>query len=107
MALAHHQLGGCYLTLAQPADAERAFERTLALNSRFLAARFDLGIAQIQLGRFQDAVGNFEQILRETPSDYESLNYLGIALSGAGNDEQAMEALRRSIAVQPAFGEAH
>jgi arylsulfatase A-like enzyme/tetratricopeptide (TPR) repeat protein len=107
MALAHHQLGGCYLVLGRPADATREFERALALNPQFVAARFNLGVAWIQEGRFQEAARDFEQILRENPNDYESLNYLGMALSGAGNDLQAMQALRRATAAQPSFGEAH
>jgi len=107
IALAHHQLAGCFVALSRPADAIREFERALALNPRFLSARFDLGLAQIQLQLYEEAAANFQQILREMPADYENLNYLGIALSGAGKDDQAMQALQRSIAMQPAFGEAH
>ena len=75
-----------FLASRRPADAIREFERALAFNSRFLEARFDLGLAQIQLERFHEAVSNFQQILREIPDDYENLNYLGVALSGAGKD---------------------
>ena len=107
ITLAHHQLGGCYLALQRPADAAREFERAVASNPGFSAARFDLGIAQIQLARFQEAVVNFQRVLHETPKDYESLNYLAIALSGAGKDDDAMRALRNAIAVKPDFAEAY
>ena len=107
IALAHHQRGMCYLALGHSSKAADEFERTLQLNSQFLAAWFDLGIARLQMRRFQGSLTCFQHVLRASPNDFEALYYMAVALSEMGLDKQAKDSFRRSIAIQPAFGEAY
>src|SRR5262249_31339026 len=52
IALAHHQLGTCYLRQERNREAAAEFWRATELNPRMSAAWFDLGLAQAALRDF-------------------------------------------------------
>jgi tetratricopeptide (TPR) repeat protein len=69
--------------------------------------RFNLGMAQAQLGRFSDALQTFEEADRfDTPAVSRWTWLLGAGLSYLlmGRDEEALPWLQRSLAVTPGTG---
>ena len=67
---------------------------------------YDCAVALIQQGRFPVAAGVLENLLAESPRNVKALNLLGIALSAAGNLEEANRRLRQALEVDPGFAPA-
>jgi tetratricopeptide (TPR) repeat protein len=73
-------------------------------------ALYHIGLAQINLGRFEDALANFKQADRfDTPQVSRWTWLLGAGWANAlmGNNEEAVPWLQRSIAITPASGRTH
>jgi tetratricopeptide (TPR) repeat protein len=71
---------------------------------------YNLGLVQIKLGRFEDALATFTQADRyDTPevSRWTWLLGAGWACMLVGRDEDALPWLQRSIAITPATGRSH
>lgn len=87
-----------------------ACARALSLNPWDGAALFQLGLTQIQLGRFEDALATFERADRfDTPavSRWTWLLGAGWADIVLNRNEDAIGWLQRSIAITPGTGRAH
>jgi tetratricopeptide (TPR) repeat protein len=73
-------------------------------------ALYNLGLAQIQLGRFEDALATFRQADKfDTPqvSRWTWLLGAGIACALLDRNEEALSWLQRSIAITPGTGRSH
>lgn len=84
-----------------------ACARTLAFDPWNGLALYHMGVAHIQLGRFEDAVATFKQADRyDTPQVSRWTWLLGVGWSYVmmGRDEEALPWLERSIAITPASG---
>ena len=74
------------------------------------SALYQLGLTQIQLGRFEDALTTFRQADRfDTPEVSRWTWLLGVGWANLllGRDEEAVEWLQRSIAITPASGRSY
>jgi DNA-binding winged helix-turn-helix (wHTH) protein/tetratricopeptide (TPR) repeat protein len=97
--------------------ATNHFVETLPACTRILSfdpwngqALYNIGLAQINLGRFEDALAAFKQADRfDTPqvSRWTWLLGAGWANMLIGNPEDAVQWLERSIAITPASGRSH
>lgn len=88
-------------------DSLVACGRALNLNPWDGTALFHLGLTQLQLGRFADALATFEQADRFDTPDVSRWTWLlgaGWADVLLGRDEDAIGWLQRSIAITPASG---
>jgi tetratricopeptide (TPR) repeat protein len=84
-----------------------ACARTLSFDPWNGLALYHMGVAHIQLGRFEDAVATFKQADRyDTPQVSRWTWLLGVGWSYVmmGRDEEALPWLERSIAITPASG---
>jgi tetratricopeptide (TPR) repeat protein len=98
-------------------NATNQFVESLVICARALSfdpwdglALFHIGLGQIQLGRFEDALATFTQADRfDTPevSRWTWLLGAGWANLLMGRDEDAVRWLQRSIAITPASGRSH
>lgn len=87
-----------------------ACARVLSFDPWNGSALYQMGLTQIQLGRFEDALATFKQADRfDTPvvSRWTWLLGIGWANLLLGNDEEAVPWLERSIAITPASGRPH
>ncbi|MGV1792358.1 tetratricopeptide repeat protein [Rhizobium sp. A37_96] len=87
-----------------------ACARALSFNPWDGTALFHLGLTQIQLGRFEDALATFEQADRFDTPDVSRWTWLlgaGWADVLLNRNEDAVRWLRRSIAITPGTGRAH
>jgi len=74
------------------------------------SALYLIGLGQIYLGRFEDALATFQQADRyDTPpaSRWTWLLGAGLAILAKGQGEEALPWLQRSIAITPATGRSH
>ena len=52
-------------------------------------------------GKFDDALGSFEQALLLNQNDPDLWNYKGIALRSLGRYEESMECFNKSLEIEP------
>jgi DNA-binding winged helix-turn-helix (wHTH) protein/tetratricopeptide (TPR) repeat protein len=84
-----------------------ACARTLAFDPWNGMALYHIGLSQLPLGRFEDALATFKQADRfDTPlvSRWTWLLGAGVSYLMMGRDEEALPWLERSIAITPASG---
>lgn len=60
-----------------------------------------------QAGRLAEAVSRYQQLLLTRPKHPVALCYLGVALGQTGRLEEAVEHLKKALAIQPDFFDAH
>jgi DNA-binding winged helix-turn-helix (wHTH) protein/tetratricopeptide (TPR) repeat protein/TolB-like protein len=95
-------------------NATNEFAESLVVCARTLnfdpwngLALYHIGVAQLQLGRFEDALATFKQADRfDTPAVSRWTWLLGVGWSYVmmGRDQEALPWLERSIAITPASG---
>lgn len=78
-----------------------------AKSPRKLRPRINLGLAFQQAGRFEDAIGQYEESLRLEPSQPLVLTNLGNVYRRLGDLEKACALLEEVVALRPAAPEAH
>ncbi|MGQ9661215.1 MAG: sulfatase-like hydrolase/transferase [Kiritimatiellia bacterium] len=63
--------------------------------------RLDLGLALVRLGRKDEAIMQFKQILSADPNNFQAHNNLGAIYTERGDYEPALEHLRKAVALAP------
>ena len=98
----HNDLGVAYQARGDVELAIREYRRALAQDPDFIRAWTNLGNANLELGRTDEAIAAYEQALRIAPADPEVLNNLGWALHDQPQSLARAEALiRRALAQNP------
>jgi Flp pilus assembly protein TadD len=103
----HCKIGEVYLKMERYSDAESAFHRAADLDQQSAAAQYGLGRALFGLERFPescDALLNSLQISFEQPHAHF---ILGVALAHQGMGEQAVAALKTSLAQRSQHADTH
>lgn len=65
------------------------------------AANLSAAHADVEAGRFVQAIPVYERILREDPHNLEALIHLGVSLASTGRVEQGLTTLDRALAMAP------
>jgi tetratricopeptide (TPR) repeat protein len=65
-----------------------------------------LGLALVQLGRPQEAIGHYEQAVRLKPDFAEAHYNWGVALEQAGRVQEAIGHYEQSLRIKPDFAKA-
>ncbi len=99
-----HYARAFFLSYGRPDEAIEEAERALALNPSFLATYIALASANLSAGHAEKAVQDVETALRLSPRDplaYAFLRTKGLGLFALGRYDEAAEAYRESLAVNP------
>lgn len=111
-----HEQPSAYQCFARACEAEEAgnlelaeifYERCLALEESFAAARTNLGNIHCRRGNRVAARKSYEAALEFEPEQAEARYNLGNLLDDAGETEQAIAELRRVVTRTPEFADAH
>jgi len=94
------QLGEYYLRAGQQAQAIAIFQKLCAERPDNLDALRELGNAQLQAGRFNDAVDTFRGYLRRSPDPGVEVS-LARLLSWSGNSEEARSLYEQVLRADP------
>jgi len=109
-AEAQYGLGSVYLNQNKYAEARASFERVLKLTPGpgiKLSAWNNLGIIAMREDRTSEAVGYFQEALRQSPDYWIALENLGNAYRQQKRWDDARAALERAVAIRPADPEAN
>jgi len=67
----------------------------------------NLGLALVQLGKVQEAIGQYEQALRIKPDYAEAHNNLGVILTRQGRLPEAISQLEQALGLAPDLADTH
>jgi len=56
-------------------------------------------------GRFEEAADLYRQVLREDPTRYEALYFLGMGFAQGGRLDEALKIMEEALAIEPSFAE--
>jgi len=93
--LIHMRLGMVLWKLGDCAAALDAFERSVAGGSNSAEAYYNLGSAELELGKFDDAIRNAREALRLSPGFSEALTLCAAALAATGAVEAGVRLLHK------------
>ncbi len=93
----HRNLGIAFYKTGMLDEAEREFRRVVELRPSDLPARFVLGLVHLRLGRWDDAVGDFEIAAHARHAAPALFHNLAFALERRGEYEKARAALQEAI----------
>jgi tetratricopeptide (TPR) repeat protein len=107
-ASAHYNLGLIHQQRGELDAARERFERAIQIDAEEIDAHYQLGRIALQQKRFADAVKNFEQVVSRNPahSQHEIWREVGTTYLGAGQFEDARDALERFLEQRPSDPEA-
>lgn len=61
----------------------------------------------LDAGSYQQAIAAYQAVLKRDPQNVEAITHLGVILSIAGHDGNALEAFDKAIALDPAYAHAY
>ena len=102
----NENLRGLALLMSGQAKASlAAFDKALALQPHLVEARFNRGIAQLQLGNHAAASAEFENVVKneETRLRASAAYHNALALDRAGKAKEAEAWLDRAVAIDPSL----
>src|SRR5712692_4444215 len=98
--------GHVYRVAGLPEEAIRSFERAVRMSPvdpRLNGTFHGIGMALIELGRFDEAIVVGKKALRQNPSYVATYRCLASAFAHLGRDAEAHDAAARVLEIEPAF----
>ena len=100
-AAMHNAVGTIRGRQGDMAGAAEDFGKAIEANPDDLSARHNLGLALLELGRYDEAAEQFQHAVVRHPRYYEAWLGLGRAHAGAGRDAAALEACSAIVNMEP------
>lgn len=97
---------GDWLEETDPAAAEEAYRRAIAIDPSFAEAHVNLGRLLHAAGAVHDALECYERALALDPEDATTMFNIGVAHDDLRNDDAAIEAYSRAVEIAPRFADA-
>ena len=87
-------------------DSVALFSRAVAVTGPNFKARFCLGTAFFEKGRYGEAVSEWEKAREIEPWKAEPLNNMGVAFRAMGRKDEALRAFREALRISPDYPQA-
>ncbi len=97
----HEELGTEYWKMNKIEEAEAEFKRELEIDPHSMLATYKLGSLLVEGAKPVEGKPLIEAALRQDPNLKEAYYYLARAYMQLGNDSEALDALKKAIAVNP------
>jgi tetratricopeptide (TPR) repeat protein len=95
----HEQLGTEFWKLNKMEEAEAEYKRELAIDPHSLLATYKLGSLLVENAKPEEGKPLIEAALRQDPNLKEAYYYLGRAHMQLGNENDALEALKKAVTI--------
>lgn len=106
-AMPHLNLGNALVRRGALAEAERAFNDVLSINSLDSRAINGLAVVFFRQERFEEASRLFRVLTEEKPNEPYFQNNLGVALMRQGKLAEAETCFQAALRLLPGFADAH
>jgi len=106
-AVGEYNLGYVLEQVGRTEEAERQYERALALNPGLASAQTNLGTALAARGRFAEAAAHLAEAVRLEPGDAAARNNLGALLLQQRQLDAAAVQFRLALELNPDHADAH
>lgn len=105
----HNALGVLLLDLRKPAEAQAEFQKAVELDPSYAEAHHNLGLSFAEQGHYEQAIVAYRKALSQPIYPTPEVGYynLGRAYAQVGKPQEAEEALRTAIQLQPKLGAAY
>ena len=100
-AFRNNTLGVAYMNQQKFAEAQKYFEKALALDAKFAIARLNLGISLLSQQKLDAARAALEQAAQESPQDPYAWYNLGLVYKDTSEPEKGIEAFQHVAALSP------
>jgi tetratricopeptide (TPR) repeat protein len=100
-AMALQNLGACLRNLNHYAAAESVARRSVVLSNNNPFCRSNLGVSQIGLRKFADALITLKSVVDDLPTSGTSWHNYGLVLYMTGRLSEALEAFDKSLSFDP------
>ncbi|MGH7982455.1 MAG: tetratricopeptide repeat protein [Candidatus Udaeobacter sp.] len=92
-------------------NSETLWSHAIAVNSEkstvYPVVRMNLGIALLKKGRADEAIAQFQAVLKDRPNDASAYDNIGTALLGKGDSQSAIAAYQKALSIQSRYPSAH
>jgi protein O-mannosyl-transferase len=92
---------------AMYSDIETLFQTTLERNPSCWMAHNNLGVARLQKGQVDEAIGHYQKAVAIKPDYAEAYRNLGNAFLQKGQVDQAMAHFQKAFEISPDYADAH
>lgn len=99
----HNALGCAFRLTGNNNEAQANFEKAVLLDPKFIPARRNLAIMQIDNRELEDAILNLETALEDNPNQADVYNYLGIAHAFMSRPDEAEKLFLKSISIDETY----
>jgi tetratricopeptide (TPR) repeat protein len=99
------QLGSLYIEYASYPDAIPVLERALQIDARSEQARNNLAFALDAMGRSDEAIGWWQEIINEDPQNVRVRQLMGVSFAKRGMWQPAIEQFQAAVRIDPRFAE--
>ena len=96
-AYLRNNLAFSYMLEHRWSDSEAELHNALALSTTFDRARMNLGVTLGRMGRYDEALGQFRQVVPEAAAHYN----LGLVYHANHADDEAIESLGKALSLAP------
>jgi len=103
----HSSLGHAHFHEYEWADAEREFQRSIALNPNYSSAHFYYANYLVAMGRHEEAVAEAKKALALDPVSLTAQTNVAITYYRAGRYDQGVEEARRVLDIETTYAHAH
>ncbi len=107
--LYYNERGLIHLNAGQPEEALLDFQKVQEINPLYTDAHNNLGATLARLGRNREALAEFQKVLEDPlyPTKEKAYANIGDILFAAGNYDEAIQNLRRAVAINKDYSRAH
>jgi Tfp pilus assembly protein PilF len=106
--LAMNSLASIFLKKHDPAAADQMYQRLLAIEPRFALARYNYAVELEAEGKFDEAIAEYQQAIRDKPDEADALYNLGnLLLTKKQRPDLAAVLYAEAISVDPDRADFH
>jgi len=103
----HSSLGHAHFHEYEWADAEREFQRSIALNPNYPSAHLYYANYLVAMGRYEEALAEAKKALALDPVSLTAQTNVAITYYRAGRYDQGVEEARRVLDIETTYAHAH